>query len=1097
MQITDTQKKIIKGFRISPQQKHLWLLQQGETTLPYRVQCAVRIEGNFDRKVFETALENVLNRHEILRTTFRCLPGMDIPLQIINDTLSVGTVGKEDDQAFPFIHEHNFSSLTPQEQEVKIEALFHEVSQLPFDFEQDSPLYIALVELSDERHTLLINLPAVYADTETLKNFVREISVSYAACLHGEQLFDEPIQYADVSEILNDLLESEETKAGREYWCQLNFSALFSLKLISENQPTVEPGFSPKFLASPIADELAAKIDAIAQKYETTTEIVLLTCFSILLWRLTQQSKILIGTACDGRNYEELESALGLFAKYLPLVCHLEENRTFIEILQQVNEFSSKNAEWQQYFTQEQTAETTGNIAKSSFFPFCFEFEHTRAKYSVDNNLSLSIYQQYAYIDRFKVKLSCLCREKSLGYEFHYDSNLFQIDDIKRLAGQFQTLLESVANNPEAVISRLEILSDQQRQQLLIEFNNTKTTYPNDKCIHHLLQEQVEQNPNNVAVIFAKEQLTYDSLNAKANQLAHYLQQLGVGPEVLVGICVERSLLMVVAVLGILKAGGAYVPIEPTYPPERQAYIITDSNIPILLTQQRLAANLPSDGTKVVCLDTDWEDIAQENTENPVSHTIPENLAYVIYTSGSTGKPKGTLIPHRGLVNYLNWCTQAYTVEQGTGTLVHSPLSFDLTITSLFSPLLVGGQVKLLPENRDIQTLYTALSQSSNLSLVKLTPAHLELLGQQFSSQEAAGRTRALIIGGENLSAQHIAFWQKFAPNTMLVNEYGPTETVVGCCIYQVNDKQQSGSIPIGHPIANTQLYVLDSHLQPVPIGLVGELHIGGKGVARGYLNKPELTAQKFIPNSFSNESGERLYKTGDLARYCCDGTLEFLGRIDSQVKLRGFRIELGEIEAALVEHQGVQESVVVLQEDVSGNQRLVAYIVLNAELSTSVSELSQFLKQKLPEYMVPSAYRQLDALPLTSNGKIDRKALAVVEEFGPELEVAYVPPNTEVEQTIAAVWQEVLHLEKVGIHDNFFDIGGHSLLIAQVHSQLQELLPQDLSMIELLEHPTINSLAKHLSEGKDAQLEVEQVRDRAGKQKQARNRQKQLRTKR
>lgn len=1091
MQITDTQKKIIKGFRISPQQKHLWLLQQGETTLPYRVQCTVQIEGNFDRKVFETALENVLNRHEILRTTFRCLPGMDIPLQIINDTPPVGTVDNES------VHEHNFSGLTPQEQEVKIEALFHEVSQLPFDFEQGPLLHLALVELSDERHTLLINLPAVYADTGTLKNLVREISVSYAACLHGEQLFDEPIQYADVSEILNDLLESEETKAGREYWCQLNFSDLFSLKLTSENQPTVESGFSPKFLASPIADELAAKIDEIAQKYETTTEVVLLTCFSIWLWRLTQQSRILIGTACDGRNYEGLESALGLFAKYLPLVCHLEENRTFSEILQQVNEFSLKNAEWQQYFTQEQTAEATGNIAKSSFFPFCFEFEHTGAKYSVDNNLSLSIYQQYAYIDRFKVKLSCLLREDSLSYEFHYDSNLFQIDDIKRLAGQFQTLLESVANNPEAVISRLEILSDRQRQQLLIEFNNTKTTYPNDKCIHHLLQEQVERTPNNVAVIFAKEQLTYDSLNAKANQLAHYLQQLGVGPEVLVGICVERSLLMVVAVLGILKAGGAYVPIEPTYPLERQAYIIADSNIPILLTQQRLAANLPLDVTKVICLDADWEDIAQENTENPVSQTIPENLAYVIYTSGSTGKPKGTLIPHRGLVNYLNWCTQAYAVEQGTGTLVHSPLGFDLTITSLFSPLLVGSQVKLLPENQGMETLYTALSQSSNLSLVKLTPAHLELLGQQFSPQDAAGRTRAFIIGGENLLAQQIAFWQKFAPDTMLVNEYGPTETVVGCCIYQVNDKQQSGSIPIGRPIANTQLYVLDSHLQPVSIGLVGELYIGGKGIARGYLNKPELTAQKFIPNSFSNEPGECLYKTGDLARYRCDGTLEFLGRIDNQVKLRGFRIELGEIEAALLEHQGVQESVVVLQEDVSSNQRLVAYIVLNAELSTSISELSQFLKQKLPEYMVPSAYIQLDALPLTSNGKIDRKAFAVVEEFRPELEVTYVPPTTEVEQTIAAVWQEVLHLEKVGIHDNFFDIGGHSLLIAQVHSQLQELLPQDLSMIELLEHPTINSLAKHLSEGKDAQLEVEQVRDRTQKQKQAMNRQKELRTNR
>lgn len=1085
------QKKVIRGFRLSPQQKHLWLLQQREAMLPYRAQCAIQIEGNFNRKIFETALENVLNRHEILRTTFRCLPGMDIPLQIISDPLPVRTVGDDRDRIFPSIHEHNLRSLTPQAQESKIEALFQEISQLPGDFEQDSLLHLALVELSDERHRLLISLPAVYADAGTLKNLVREIGVSYTACLHGEQLSDEPIQYADVSEILNDLLESEETKAGTEYWCQLDFTDLFTLKLTSENQPPIEPGFSPQFIAGAIANELAAEIAAIAQKYETTTEVVLLTCFTILLWRLTQQSRIIIGTACDGRNYEGLESAFGLFAKYLPLVCHLEENRTFSEILQQVNEFSRQNAEWQEYFTLEQTAEAT------SFFPFCFEFEHRQPKYSVDNNLSLSIYQQSAYIDRFKVKLSCLCREDSLGYEFHYDSNLFPTEDIKRLAEQFQTLLESVAKNSQAVISHLEILSDRQRQQLLIEFNNTKTTYSNDKCIHHLLQEQVERTPDNIAVIFGKEQLSYTSLNARANQLAHYLQRLGVGPDVLVGICVERLPLMMVALLGILKAGGAYVPIEPTYPLERQAYIIADSNVPILLTQQHLAASLPTNGTKVICLDANWEDIAEESTANTVSQTTLENLAYIIYTSGSTGKPKGTLIPHRGLVNYLIWCTEAYTMDQGTGTLVHSPLGFDLTITSLFSPLLVGRQVKLLLENQGIETLYTALSQSSNLSLVKLTPAHLELLAQQFSPQEAAGRTRAFIIGGENLLAQNIAFWQKYAPDTILVNEYGPTETVVGCCIYLVNDKQQSGSIPIGRPIGNTQLYVLDRHLQPVPIGLVGELHIGGQGMARGYLNLPELTAEKFIPNSFSNKPGERLYKTGDLARYRRDGTLEFLGRIDNQVKLRGFRIELGEIEAVILEHPGVQESVVVVREDVPNNQRLVAYIVLKADLSTSISELSQFLKQKLPEYMVPSAYLQLDALPLTSNGKIDRKSLLVVEKFRPELKVNYLPPTTEVEQIIAAVWQEVLHLEKVGIHDNFFDIGGHSLLIAQVHSQLKELLQQDLSIIELLEHPTIDSLAKYLNEGKDAQLEIKQVRDRAWKQKEVINRQKQLRTKR
>ena len=1078
------QKQIITGFRLSPQQKSLWLLQQIESNLPYRAQCAVQIDGNLNREIFNLALENVWNRHEILRTNFRCLPGMDLPLQVISN------------RSIPSIYHYSLIELTSQEQEAKFEAIFEEVSQQPFDLEKGQLLQIVVIELSVEKHRLIVSLPALCADTLTLDNLVREISDTYAASLQKNNHSDTPIQYADISEIFNELIESEDTKAGKDYWHKFELTDLFASQLVAEKELEPKSEFTPQKFTTKIERNLATKIETIAQNSETSVPAFLLTSWQILLSRLTGISNAIIGTYCDGRTYEGLESSLGLFAKCLPLVCDLEEHLKFNEVLQQISELMGNNYEWQEYFTAAQISAATGKSAAYSFFPFCFELESPLPKYST-GGLSWSISERFAHVSRFKIKLSCLFQDDNLICQFHYDANLFQVADISNLADQFNTLLTSAANNPKATISELAILSDRDRQQLLFEFNNTNTAGAIDKCVHQLFEEQVKQTPDRIAAVFESQQLTYAELNAQANQLAHYLQQQGVGPEVLVGICVARSLAMLVGVLGILKAGGAYVPIDSTIPRDRQAFILTDSQVSIMLTQQHLVADLPTSAIQVICLDADWEIIASESTENSTSEVNSHNLAYAIYTSGSTGKPKGTLILHQGLTNYLTWCTQAYAVEAGTGTLVHSPLGFDLTVTSLFSPLLVGSRVELLPENQGIETLCTALRRSSNLSLVKITPAHLELLAQQIPPQAAAGLTRAFIIGGENLLASSVAFWQENAPDTLLVNEYGPTETVVGCCVYQVpGGEQLSGSIPIGRAIANTQLYVLDRHLQPVPIGVVGELHIGGLGLARGYLNRPDLTAEKFIPNPFSDEPGSRLYKTGDRARYRPDGTLEFLGRLDNQVKIRGYRVELGEIEAVLVEHPGVQEAVVLLQEDGS-DRRLVAYIVLNQESPAAIGKLNQFLKEKLPEYAIPSVVLTVPMLPLTANGKVDRRSLLAMEAVSLRSEVAPVLPSNSVEGAIANVWQEVLQVERVSIHDNFFDIGGHSLLVAQVHSQLREILKVDLSLIELLEYPTIYSLAKHLSKEEDPELEFQSVRDRVDKQKSVATRQKQLRMQR
>ncbi|WP_375509328.1 amino acid adenylation domain-containing protein [uncultured Nostoc sp.] len=1034
-------QKQIHGFQLSPQQRRLWLLQQDSQS--YQAYCAILLEGNLQYEVLKAALHQVVNRHEILRTTFHRSRGIKIPIQVINQPtfLSLNEYSWENQEALG----------------VEIEQLFQSESQRSFDWEKAPLLQTTLATISPQKHLLLVSLPALCADTPTLKNLVCELSKCYAACLRSETVIEQPLQYAEIAEWQNELLKAGYLELETDYWGKLDISSLSGLRLTFANQQTENSEFQPQWFSRKIAPDLVAKINAITPGKKINKDTFFITCWQILLWRLTEQSDIVIGTACDGRGYEELQESLGLIVKYLPLRCHLEDDYKFNDLLVQVAEATEEISEWQESFCWEKSVEL-GNSPEQLFFPFCFDFESLSAKH-LAGDVYFSIYQQYTCVDKFQVKLTCVSRDDSIAAEFHYDANVLALEDIQRLANQFETLLASVVNNPEGAIATFNIISPIERQQLLAEFNNSQTTILPYQCIHHWFELQSDHTPENIAVRFQTQQLTYAELNTRANQLAHYLQKQGVGSDVLVGICVERSLEMVIGVLGILKAGGAYVPIDPIYPKERQAFILGDTQAPVLLTQQSLVAEIPTEGIKVICLDTDWEVIADECAENPTSQTTALNLAYVIYTSGSTGKPKGTLIPHQGLVNYLNWCTQAYAVEQGDGTLVHSSLAFDLTITSLFSPLLVGCRVDLLPEDQGIETLSNSLRHHSNLSLVKITPVHLELLNQQISPKEAGGRTRAFIIGGENLLANSITFWQKAAPDTMLVNEYGPTETVVGCCIYKVPSSEQlSGSVPIGHPIANTKLYVLNQHCQLVPIGMAGELYIGGLGIARGYLHRPDLTAEKFVPNPFSNEPGERLYKTGDLVRYRADGTLEFLGRRDDQVKIRGFRIELGEIESVLSEYSGVQETVVIAREDVPGNQRLVAYIVWNHE-SPSLSDLRSFLKQKLPEYMMPSALISLKALPLTSNGKVDRRALPTPDTTRPELEATYAAPHTAVEEILAQIWSQVLGVDQVGIYDNFFDLGGDSILSIQVIAKAKQAGIQ-LTTSQIFDHQTIAELA-------------------------------------
>jgi len=1025
-------------------QQQLWLLAQLVADIPaYNESVTVRLPGPLDVAALEQSFNELIQRHEAWRTSFLLVDGK--PAQVIHPSLTF---------KLPVV---DLQRLQAVEREAEALRLATEEALLPFDLTQVPLLRATLVRLNDTDHRLFVTLHHIIFDGFTVYQvFLPELRALYEAYTSEQpsSLPPLPIQYGDYSVWQRNWLQGEKLTAQLAYWKQQLTGAPTTLELPIDHPRPAVPTYRGSIQSFTLSRNLTGELKAFCQQEGYTLYVSLLAAFSILLYRYTSQEDILIGTATAGRSQTELQKLMGVFINTLVMRTDLRGNPSVRELLARLREMTIDAQTYQdvpfEYLVKE--LHPNREMGQNPFFQVLLILEPPVP--TLPSGWTLAPLEVNTETAKFDLSLILEDRPEGLRGWFEYSTDLFSATTIERMVGHWQTLLEGIVSDPNQRIGELPLLTEAERQMLLVEWNDTATDYPKNQCLQQLFEVQVERTPNAVALAFQDERLTYRELNSKANQLAHHLQQLGVGPEVLVGISVERSLEMVVGLLGILKAGGVYVPLDPAYPQDRLAFMLQDAQVSVLLTQQRLVENLPEHTARMICLDTDWKTIAQQSDKNLVSGVASEHLAYVLYTSGSTGRPKGVAIEHRSAVAFSQWAMSIFTPEDLAGVLASTSICFDLSVFEIFVPLSSGGAV-IMTEN----VLHLpGLSASKQVTLINTVPSAMAELVRNGSLPPSVCTVN---LAGELLP--HSLAQRIYQQDTIrrVFNLYGPTEATT-YSTYALLEKGEREPT-IGYPIANTQVYILDSHLQVVPIGVVGELYIGGDGLARGYLNRPELTAERFISHPFSQNSGARLYKTGDLARYLPDGSIEFLGRSDHQVKLRGFRIELGEIEEVLRRHPQVQEAVVMAREDILGDKRLAAYVVAAQGQAPSVKNLQSFLQEKLPGYMVPSAFMLLDALPLTPNGKVDRCALPIPEPASRTAEDTYVAPTMTVHYQLIQIWEELLNTRPIGMRDNFFHLGGHSFLAIRLVDRIEQVFAKKISLSVLFANPTIEQLASAL----------------------------------
>jgi len=1029
-------QEMIQGYGLSPEQRHLWALGLADRCAV----CVVRLEGELEIEALQRAVRHVVSQHEVLRTTFKLLPAMTIPVQVIAEVSD-----------FAFVS-HDFSGLSNAQQDTRISELLNDTRERRIDYERLPVFRVDLIKRSYSSHVLIISLPVLSADVQSLDRLISQIAGSYS---QTQPLNPEVLQYADFAEWKNELLEAEAGSLGRQYWRQLNLSELEAQQFSFEKRVGAAKTFQHATQRVEISDATSARIRMIGNRSETSPSSFALACWQILISRLTEQSNVVVGVAFDGRKFAELEQSIGLFSTFVPVRIELSPDLSFEEFLQLTSQQEVEAQRYQEYFAWENI---NSDKVTAGFFPFCFEFRKAPASHQ-SRALEFSIYEREACTDRFKIKFIFQDDHDRCTASLQFDESLFSSVDVRRLAAQLSTLIEDAGNRTHVTLDELELLGTAERQLLFVDVNDTRREYSTATLVHELFEQQAEEKPNELAVVFEAERLTYGELNDRANQLAHHLIKLGVGPDVTVGLCLERSTDLIVGLLGIMKAGGAYVPLDPGLPRARLNMILSEAGARALVTRSTPARFLGGHVEMVVSLDEQAQVLANESSTNPRRRVFAEHLAYVIFTSGSTGRPKGVAVEHRQLINYLNAIWEKLELPEGSSFAMVSTISADLGNTALFPALCKKGVLHLIAEERssDAEALADYFSRNQ-IDCLKIVPTHLSALLAVGNPAAVLPRQR-LVLGGDACPWSLVEQAGSLSPDCVIWNHYGPTEATVGALTCQVRKEStelRSETAPLGRPLGNVQAYILDEQLRPVPIGVSGELHIGGAGLARGYINRAEATAEKFIPNPFSDR-GERLYRTGDRARYLSDGRLEFLGRIDNQVKIHGYRIEIGEIESALRDHEDVSSSVVIARVDRRGAKQLVAYVVARKKLTSA--EMRGFLNVKLPDYMVPTSFVFLERLPLTRNGKIDRSALPAPDHLQHDGDGVFTTPRTDVEKMLAQIWSDVLGVERVGVHDNFFDLGGDSILSIQIVARANQASLK-LTPRQLFQHQTVADLA-------------------------------------